>query len=172
MMYLLLIGLIINFVGIVLIAISFGGTVEGAQQMDSQGRKIYLAALLHPRVFLFGLSILGLGFLLQIISEVAAFFSHLSLKCIVTRFSARHRLSPVCTENSVLIDYVTESPNVSGDDLRTSRVAIDKKIAATGPRCDQVRRARSLTRGHGAPQQRGGNLRVKSPARTARAIPP
>jgi hypothetical protein len=24
--------------------------------------------------------------------------------------------TPVCTENSVLIDYVTESPNVSGDD--------------------------------------------------------
>jgi hypothetical protein len=24
--------------------------------------------------------------------------------------------SAVCTENSVLIDYVTESPNVSGDD--------------------------------------------------------
>ena len=23
---------------------------------------------------------------------------------------------PVCTENSILIDYVTESPNVSGDD--------------------------------------------------------
>jgi hypothetical protein len=73
MLYLLLIGLIVNFVGIVLIAISFGGTVEGAQQTDSRGRKIYLAALLHPRVFLFGLSILGLGFLLQIISEVTAF---------------------------------------------------------------------------------------------------
>ena len=43
--------------------------MEGAQQTDSRGRKIYLAALLHPRVFLFGLSILGLGFLLQIISE-------------------------------------------------------------------------------------------------------
>jgi hypothetical protein len=25
-------------------------------------------------------------------------------------------LSPVCSENSVLIDYVTESPNVNGDD--------------------------------------------------------
>ena len=25
-------------------------------------------------------------------------------------------LTPVCTENSVRIDYVTESPNVSGDD--------------------------------------------------------
>src|SRR6266568_2336373 len=25
-------------------------------------------------------------------------------------------LADVCTENSVLIDYVTESPNVSGDD--------------------------------------------------------
>jgi hypothetical protein len=74
MEYLLLIGLILNLVGMVLIAISFGGTVEAAQQTDTQGRKIYLAALLHPRVFLFGLSILGLGFLLQIISEVAAFF--------------------------------------------------------------------------------------------------
>jgi hypothetical protein len=48
MLYLLLIGLVVNFIGIVLIAISFGGTVEGAQQTDSQGRKIYLAALLHP----------------------------------------------------------------------------------------------------------------------------
>ena len=80
MEYLLLIGLIVSFVGIVLIPISFGGTVEGAQQTDSQGRKIYLAALLHPRVFLFGWSILGLGFLLQIISEVTAFFRHLVLK--------------------------------------------------------------------------------------------
>jgi hypothetical protein len=80
MLYLLLIGLIVNFIGIVLIAISFGGTVEGAQQTNSQGRKIYLAALLHPRVFLLGLSILGLGFLLQIISEVTAFFRHLALK--------------------------------------------------------------------------------------------
>ena len=26
------------------------------------------------------------------------------------------RLTAVCTENSVRIDYVTESPNVSGDD--------------------------------------------------------
>src|SRR5262245_36182528 len=52
MEYLLLIGLILNFVGMVLIAISFGGSVEAAQQTDSQGRKIYLAALLHPaRVF-------------------------------------------------------------------------------------------------------------------------
>ena len=74
MEYLLLIGLIANFVGIVLIAISFGGPVVGAQQTDSQGRKIHFAVLLHPRVFLLGLSILGLGFLLQIISEVTAFF--------------------------------------------------------------------------------------------------
>jgi len=74
MEYLLLIGLILNFVGMVLIAISFGGTVEAAQQTDSEGCKIYLAALLHPRAFLFGMTILGLGFLLQIISEVAAFF--------------------------------------------------------------------------------------------------
>ena len=39
MLYLLLIGLIVNFVGIVLIAISFGGTVEGAQQTDSKDAK-------------------------------------------------------------------------------------------------------------------------------------
>src|SRR5215467_11479882 len=78
MEYLLLIGLILNFVGMVLIAISFGGTVEAAQQTDSEGRKIYLAALSHPRAFLFGMTILGLGFLLQIISEVAAFFRPLA----------------------------------------------------------------------------------------------
>ena len=90
MLYLLLIGLIVNFVGIVLIAISFGGTVEGAQQTDSQGRKIYLAALLHPRVFLFGLSKLGLGFLLQIISEVTAFFRHLACGCAM-RLRSEHR---------------------------------------------------------------------------------
>jgi hypothetical protein len=29
----------------------------------------------------------------------------------------RPREALVCTENSILIDYVTESPNVSGDDL-------------------------------------------------------
>ena len=28
--------------------------------------------------------------------------------------AARH--APVCTENSILVAYVTESPNVSGDD--------------------------------------------------------
>ena len=39
---------------------------------------------------------------------------------IITRFSARHRLSPVCTENSVLINYVTEPPNVSGCHARIS----------------------------------------------------
>jgi hypothetical protein len=39
MLYLLLIGLIVNFVGIVLIAISFGGTVEGAQQRTHKGAK-------------------------------------------------------------------------------------------------------------------------------------
>src|SRR5258708_4367234 len=38
----------------------------------------------------------------------------------MTRFSARHRLSPVCIENSVLIDYVTEPPNVSGCHARIS----------------------------------------------------
>jgi hypothetical protein len=37
MEYLLLIGLIADFVGIVLIAISFGGAVEAAQQTDSHG---------------------------------------------------------------------------------------------------------------------------------------
>jgi len=80
MLYLLLVGVIVNFVGIVLIA----------QQTDSRGRKIYLAALLHPRVFLFGLSILGLGFLLQIISEVTAFFRHLACGCAM-RLRSEHR---------------------------------------------------------------------------------
>jgi hypothetical protein len=32
-------------------------------------------------------------------------------------FFCDHGLPPVCTENSILIDYLTESLNVSGDDL-------------------------------------------------------
>src|SRR5437870_5387209 len=30
--------------------------------------------------------------------------------------SDARKLKAVCTENSILVDYVTESPNVSGDD--------------------------------------------------------
>jgi hypothetical protein len=32
------------------------------------------------------------------------------------RIGCRVKRSSVCTENSILIDYVTESPNVTGDD--------------------------------------------------------
>jgi hypothetical protein len=41
--------------------------------------------------------------------------------CEVTFSQPKHSfvimVATVCTENSILIDYVTESPNLSGDDL-------------------------------------------------------
>ncbi len=61
-------GLCLNFVGPVMAAYSLGENLEEAHQMDSKGRKIYLASLLYPKFFRWGLIFIGLGFLLQIIN--------------------------------------------------------------------------------------------------------
>jgi hypothetical protein len=60
-------GLVLNFVGTLLIAISFGRNLEDAHQVDDKGRKVHLASLLRPRAFRFGIILVILGFLLQLI---------------------------------------------------------------------------------------------------------
>lgn len=62
------IGLILNFIGTVMIAISFGKNPADAHQTNKNGKKIYLASFLYPRTFYFGLMLLGLGFLFQLVS--------------------------------------------------------------------------------------------------------
>jgi len=60
-------GLILNFIGSLLIAFSFGKNIADAHQEDSKGRRIYLASFLRPRMFKVGMLLLIIGFLLSII---------------------------------------------------------------------------------------------------------
>jgi hypothetical protein len=43
---------------------------------------------------------------------------------------------PVCTENSVRIDYVTESPNLSGDDRPVLPLLVPVRLAVSSRRVD------------------------------------
>lgn len=61
-------GLILNFIGTVFVACAFGPNLGEAYQEDDKGRHIYLASLLHPRMFRLGLALLGGGFLLQLVA--------------------------------------------------------------------------------------------------------
>jgi hypothetical protein len=62
------IGLIFNFVGTVMIALSFGRNLGEAYQTDQKGRRIYLASFLSPLLFKVGLVLAALGFLLQLLA--------------------------------------------------------------------------------------------------------
>lgn len=60
-------GLVLNFVGTLMVCISFGKNPEDANQRDDKGRTIYLASFLHPDIFRWGLIIIALGFILQLV---------------------------------------------------------------------------------------------------------
>jgi hypothetical protein len=61
------IGLVLNIVGTVMIALSFGRNLEETHQTDRRGRRVYLASFLHPNLFKLGLAIIIFGFLFQFI---------------------------------------------------------------------------------------------------------
>ena len=61
MIYLGTIGLIMNFAGTVMIALSFGSNPSGGYQADTAGRRMYLASFLRPKLFWFGLAVIALG---------------------------------------------------------------------------------------------------------------
>jgi membrane protein DedA with SNARE-associated domain len=60
-------GLLLNVVGTLMIAWSFGKNLEEAHQFDEKGRKVYLASFLRPRCFTWGMVIIVLGFVLQFV---------------------------------------------------------------------------------------------------------
>lgn len=60
------VGLVLNIVGTLLVACSFGKNLEDAYQEDKKGRNIYLASFLHPKWFTCGLVLIILGFVLQL----------------------------------------------------------------------------------------------------------
>ena len=62
------IGLILNLIGTIMVACSFGKNPEDAHSTDQKGRPVYLASYLYPRLFRFGLAIMAIGFLLQLIA--------------------------------------------------------------------------------------------------------
>ncbi len=57
------IGLILNLVGTLMVAASFGKNPEGAYQDLGKDSKVYLTSCLHPRLFIGGLILIMLGFL-------------------------------------------------------------------------------------------------------------
>ncbi len=61
-------GLLLNLVGSILIAFSFGKNLGEAYQKDTKGRKIYLASFTSPLMFKWGIGLLILGFLVQILT--------------------------------------------------------------------------------------------------------
>jgi hypothetical protein len=62
-------GLILNIVGTLMVAFSFGSNPGEAHQYDRKGRRIYLAAYRSPKLFWCGIGLLVLGFTLQIFSR-------------------------------------------------------------------------------------------------------
>jgi hypothetical protein len=61
-------GLALNFIGTIMVAMSFGKNPENAHSTDSKGRPIYLASFLYPRIFRLGLASIAIGFLLQLVA--------------------------------------------------------------------------------------------------------
>ena len=61
-------GLILNFLGSVLVAFSIGANLADAHQLDEKGRKVQLASFLHPLWFRLGLLLLAVGFIVQLVS--------------------------------------------------------------------------------------------------------
>jgi hypothetical protein len=62
------IGLILNLIGTIMLAFSFGKNLEEAHQEDEKGKKIYIASFLYPKCFYAGLILLSIGFLLQLLN--------------------------------------------------------------------------------------------------------
>ena len=62
------IGLVLNIIGSLFIAFSFGKNLADAHQTDKNNKKIFLASFLHPSLFRNGIVLIILGFLLMLIA--------------------------------------------------------------------------------------------------------
>ena len=61
-------GLVLNFAGVVLIALSIGKPRVSGLFADDRSKITHLAVINHPWLFWFGLAIIALGYLLQIVA--------------------------------------------------------------------------------------------------------
>lgn len=62
------VGLVLNIVGTVMIAFSFGKNLADAHQLNEKRPRVYLASFLYPKLFKWGLVIIILGFILQFVA--------------------------------------------------------------------------------------------------------
>ena len=61
-------GLILNIIGSLFIAFSFGENLAEAHQVDKNNKKIFLASFLRPSLFGYGVALIIFGFLLMLIA--------------------------------------------------------------------------------------------------------
>lgn len=61
-------GLALNFVGAVIIAVAIGKPKNGIH-LNDRGKITHMAAVLRPRVFRFGLGIMAIEYVLQLIAS-------------------------------------------------------------------------------------------------------
>ncbi len=59
------IGLVLNFVGTVLVALSFGQLRNGGYTENEKGKRFEFSYLIHPWWFRVGMFLLAIGFLIQ-----------------------------------------------------------------------------------------------------------
>jgi len=59
-------GLLLNLAGTPMLAFAFGNNPGKAHIIDDWGRVTYLASLLRPKLFWFGLIVMGIGYALQL----------------------------------------------------------------------------------------------------------
>ncbi len=62
------IGLVLNIVGSLFIAFSFGKNLADAYQVDKNNKRVFLASFLRPNFFRSGIVLIMLGFLLMLIA--------------------------------------------------------------------------------------------------------
>lgn len=64
------IGIVLNIIGTLLVAFSFGKPPSTAEQWDKKGRKVSLAAFLYPKWFTIGIILLVMGFISMFVSTL------------------------------------------------------------------------------------------------------
>ena len=58
-------GLILNIVGSLFIAFSFGKSIVETEEFDDEGNKVSTASFRHPKLFIFGIILLIVGFIVS-----------------------------------------------------------------------------------------------------------
>ena len=59
-------GLLLNFIGALMMAFSIGKNPENAHSTDKTGRPVYLASILRPRIFWIGTFLFIVGFFISL----------------------------------------------------------------------------------------------------------